>query len=61
MPYIVCIVVPQYKFFYLKDMFINILFTGKMCNGLFTSPVLFIGDAKYFRGIVYHLDSLDVT
>ena len=32
MPYIVCIVVPQYKFFYLKDMFINILFTGKLCK-----------------------------
>jgi hypothetical protein len=43
----------------LKDMFINIIFTGKLCYELFTSPVLFTGDELYFRGICNSLDSFE--
>ena len=42
-------------------MFINILFTGKLGNELFTFPLLFTRDAIHFRGILNHLDSLEET
>ena len=41
-------------------MFINILFIGRLCNELFTSPVIFIKDVIYFRGHFNPLDSLDL-
>jgi hypothetical protein len=40
-------------------MFINILFTGKLYNELFTSHVLFTGDAIYFRGVFNPVDSVE--
>ena len=42
-------------------MFINILFTGKLGNELFTYPLLLTGDAIHFRGFLNPLDSLEET
>ena len=42
-------------------MFINILFTGKLDNELFTYPLLLTGDAIHFRGFLNPLDSLEET
>lgn len=35
------------------------IFTGKVCNELLTSSVLFSGDAIYFRGMFNPLNSLE--
>jgi len=40
-------------------MFINIIFTGKLCNELFTSPVLFTGEA--ISAMFNHFHSLEET
>ena len=41
-------------------MVINILFTGKLCNELFTSHVIFTKDVIYFHGHFNPLDSLEL-
>lgn len=55
------IILPQYKLSYEKDKFTNIPFIGKMCNELFTTPLLFARDTIYFCRILNSFYSLEET